>query len=75
MRNSSFFHSGGIKVVILWLVVPCSSVVGNMSVIYAPLFRGLKPPIQLVPRALSLGVKCSGREADHSPPASAEVKE
>jgi hypothetical protein len=34
-----------------------------------------QPPIQGVPRALSLGVKRSGREADHSPPSSAEVKE
>jgi len=29
----------------------------------------------LVPGALSLGVKRLGREADHSPPSSAEVKE
>jgi len=29
----------------------------------------------LVSRALSLGVKRPGREADHSPPSSAEVKE
>jgi hypothetical protein len=28
-----------------------------------------------VPGALSLGVKRPGREADHSPPSSAEVKE
>jgi hypothetical protein len=34
-----------------------------------------QPPIQLVPGALSLGVKRPGREADHSPPSSAEVKE
>jgi len=34
-----------------------------------------QPPIQLVPGALSLGVKWLGREADHSPPSSAEVKE
>jgi hypothetical protein len=33
-----------------------------------------KPPIQWVPGALSLGVKRPGREADHSPPSSAEVK-
>jgi hypothetical protein len=33
-----------------------------------------KPPIQWISRALSLGVKQSGREADHSPPSSAEVK-
>jgi hypothetical protein len=34
-----------------------------------------QPPIQCVPGALSLGVKRPGREADHSPPTSAEVKE
>jgi hypothetical protein len=34
-----------------------------------------QPPIQWVPRALSLGVKRPGREIDHSPPSSAEVKE
>jgi hypothetical protein len=33
-----------------------------------------QPPIQRVPGALSLGVKRPGREADHSPPSSAEVK-
>jgi hypothetical protein len=32
-------------------------------------------PIQWVPGALSLGVKRPGREADHSPPSSAQVKE
>jgi hypothetical protein len=32
-------------------------------------------PIQWVPGALSLGVKCPGCEADHLPPSSAEVKE
>jgi hypothetical protein len=31
-------------------------------------------PIQWVPGALSLGLKRPGREADHSPPYSAEVK-
>jgi hypothetical protein len=33
-----------------------------------------QPPFQWVPVALSLGVKRQGREADHSPPFSAEVK-
>jgi hypothetical protein len=33
-----------------------------------------RPPIQWVPGALSLGVKRLGREADHSPPSSPEVK-
>jgi hypothetical protein len=33
-----------------------------------------QPPIQWVPGALSLRVKWPGREADHSPPSNAEVK-
>jgi hypothetical protein len=33
-----------------------------------------QPPIQWVTRALSLEVKRPGREADYSPPSSAEVK-
>jgi hypothetical protein len=33
-----------------------------------------QPPIQWVPGALSPGVKRPGREADHSPPTSAQVK-
>jgi len=32
-----------------------------------------QPPIQWVPGGLSLQVKRPGREADHSPPSSAEV--
>jgi hypothetical protein len=34
-----------------------------------------QPLIQWVAEALILGVKLPGREADHSPPSSAEVKE
>jgi hypothetical protein len=34
-----------------------------------------QPPMQWVPGALSLGIKRPGREADHSTPSSAEVKE
>jgi hypothetical protein len=34
-----------------------------------------QPPIQWVPGALSTEVKRQGRESDHSPPSSAEVKE
>jgi hypothetical protein len=34
-----------------------------------------QPPIQWVPEVLTLGVKRPGREADHSPPSIAEVKE
>jgi hypothetical protein len=36
--------------------------------------RHTQPPIQWVPGALSLGVKRPGREADHSSPSSAEIK-
>jgi hypothetical protein len=35
----------------------------------------MQPPIQWVAGALSMGVKQPGREADNSPPSSAEVKE
>jgi hypothetical protein len=34
-----------------------------------------QPPIQWVPGALSLAAKRQGREGDHSPPSSAEVRE
>jgi hypothetical protein len=39
-----------------------------------PALRPIQPPIQCVPEALSLGIKRPGREADHSFPSTAEVK-
>jgi hypothetical protein len=39
-----------------------------------PALGSTQPPIQWVPGVLSPGVKQPGREANHSPPASAEVK-
>jgi hypothetical protein len=39
-----------------------------------PALGSTQPPIQWVPGALFPGVKRPGREADHSPPASAEAK-
>jgi hypothetical protein len=39
-----------------------------------PTLGRIEPPIQWIPRALSLGVKRPGREADHSHPTSAGVK-
>jgi hypothetical protein len=51
---------------------------GNFSLYHCCVQKSLgltHPPIQWVPRVLSLGVKRPGREADHSPPSSAEVKE
>jgi hypothetical protein len=44
------------------------------SRIFSSPHRPDRPPIQWVPGALSPGVKRQGREADHSPPVSAEVK-
>jgi hypothetical protein len=40
-----------------------------------PALGPTQPPIQKVPWALSLRIKLPGREADHSPPPSADVKE
>jgi hypothetical protein len=39
-----------------------------------PSLGSTQPPIQWVPGALSSDKKQQGREADHSPPASAKVK-
>jgi hypothetical protein len=39
-----------------------------------PALWSTQPPIQSIPVALSAGVKRPGREADHSPPTSVEVK-
>jgi hypothetical protein len=39
-----------------------------------PALGHTQPPIQWVLRALSSGVKGQGREGDHSPPVSAEVR-
>jgi hypothetical protein len=39
-----------------------------------PALGSTQPPIQRVPRAFPPGVKRQRRDADHSPPASAEVE-
>jgi hypothetical protein len=40
-----------------------------------PVLVSTQPPIQWVPKALSLGVKRPGPEANRSPPCTEEVKE
>jgi hypothetical protein len=54
------------------------SIPGRGKIIFSigsrPLLRPIHPPIQWVPGDLSPGVKRLGREADHSPPPSSEVK-
>jgi hypothetical protein len=44
------------------------------SIASIPGLAPTQPPIQWVPEDLSSGVKRSGREANRSPPSSAEVK-
>jgi hypothetical protein len=41
---------------------------------FRPILEPNQSPIQWIPRALSLGGKLLGREADYSPESSAEVK-
>jgi hypothetical protein len=45
-----------------------------VTTVSRPALGPTQPPIQWVPGTLSLGVKRPAREADHSPPPSAEVK-
>jgi hypothetical protein len=45
------------------------------DIVSRPALGPTQPPIKWGPGALSLGVKGPGREADHSPPSSAEIKE
>jgi hypothetical protein len=46
----------------------------HFSVSSRPALEPTQPPAQWIPGALSPGVKRPGREADHSPPNSAEIK-
>jgi hypothetical protein len=51
---------------------------GQETFLYSTAFRPAReltqPPTQWIPGAISLEVKRPGREAGHSPPSSAEVK-
>jgi hypothetical protein len=44
------------------------------STAFRPTLGPTQPPIQRLPGAFSLGIKRQGREADHSPPTSAEIR-
>jgi hypothetical protein len=57
------------------MIVPCLYCI--FSIFFPasrPALGPTQPPIKWVTGALSLRVKRPGREADHSPPSSAEVK-
>jgi hypothetical protein len=58
-----FHFGGGAKLIFLFTTVSRTAL------------GPTQPPIQWVRGALFLGVKRPGREADHSPPSSTEVKE
>jgi hypothetical protein len=45
-----------------------------LSMSSTPVLGPTQPPVQWVPETLSLGVKRPMREADYSPPSSANVK-
>jgi hypothetical protein len=62
IAEESWFNSRQVQEIYLF---------SNMS---EPALRTTQPPIQWVSWAVSLGVKQSGREADHSLPCDAEVK-
>jgi hypothetical protein len=47
----------------------------HFDTVSRPALGTIQPPIQWVPGALPLEVKWPGREADQSPPSSAEVRE
>jgi len=44
------------------------------TIVFKPVLGPTQPPIQWKRGALSLGIKQLGREANHSPPSSVEVK-
>jgi hypothetical protein len=63
----------------LYPIIPEFPIPGRLknflfSMTYRPTLGPTQPPIQWVPDALFPRVKRQGREADHSPPASVEVK-
>jgi hypothetical protein len=54
--------------------IPAELEISLFSTAPKPALESTQPPIQWVPEALSPGVKRPGREADHSLPSNAEVK-
>jgi hypothetical protein len=54
--------------------IPGRGMIFLFSIASIPGLRPTQPPTQLVPGTLSPGVKRPGREADHLPPSSVDVK-
>jgi hypothetical protein len=78
MTTFSMAHGFGLTSSTGWKTgVPVPEGPGNFLFVTASRteLRPTKPPIQRVPGALSLELMRPGRESDHSPPSSAEVKE
>jgi hypothetical protein len=55
--------------------IPAGVGIFLFTTVSIPALGSIHPRIQWVLESLSLGIKRPGREADHSPPSSAEVKE
>jgi hypothetical protein len=56
-------------------ILPAGAGIFFFSPLRPERLRPTQPPIQWIPAVLSLEVKRPGRESDHSPPSSAEVRE
>jgi hypothetical protein len=64
------------------IIIHCTEMISYIKNLYLRLITTVsrmvlgptQPPIQCVPGALPVGVKRPGREADYSPPSSAEFK-
>jgi hypothetical protein len=54
--------------------IPCRDKVFLFSIASGPALRPKSSPIQWVQSAISMGLKGPGREAEHSPPTSTEIK-
>jgi hypothetical protein len=68
--DSDWLRAGRLKG---WSSSPDRGKIFLLSTSSRPVLGPTQPPIQWVPRYLSLAVKQLGGEADHSPPTSAEV--
>jgi hypothetical protein len=68
------WYSTGLWTVWSGVRIPVQAGSFLLTTTFRPSLGPTQPPIQWIQGVLPLGVKWPGREADHSPPSSAEVK-